>query len=61
MTNGEDQDHKERIRSYHYWMANWRESGKVRNVHMGSCGKKDAEAALQKARKVKADALRSES
>ena len=52
---------KKGSRSYLYWMANWREGGKVRNVHLGSCKKLDAEAALQKARKVKADALRSES
>ena len=52
---------KKGSRSYLYWMANWREGGKVRNVHLGSCTKLDAEAALQKARKVKADALRSES
>ena len=51
---------KKGSRSYLYWMANWREGGKVRNVHLGSCKKLDAEAALQKARKVKADALRSE-
>jgi len=30
---------------------------KVHNVHLGSCGKLDAEAALQKARKMKAEAL----
>ena len=52
---------KKGSRSYLYWMANWREGRKVRNVHLGSCKKLDAEAALQKARKVKADALRSES
>ena len=52
---------KKGSRSYLYWMANWREGGKVRNVHLGSCKKLDAKAALQKARKVKADALRSES
>jgi len=52
---------KKGSRSYLYWMANWREGGKVRNVHLGSCKKLDTEAALQKARKVKADALRSES
>jgi len=44
-------------RSYRYWMANWREGGKVRNVHLGSCSKMDAETALQKARELKAAAL----
>jgi hypothetical protein len=44
-------------RSYHYWMATWRESGKVRNVHLGNCGKMDEETAKQKARSMKAAAL----
>jgi len=44
-------------RSYHYWMATWRESGKVRNVHLGNCGKMDEETAKQKARAMKAAAL----
>ncbi len=43
--------------SYRYWMATWREDGKSRNVHLGSCAKMDAQAALQKARKMKAEAL----
>jgi hypothetical protein len=48
---------KKGSRAYHYWMANWREDGKVRNVHLGSCEELDAEAALQKARAIKAVAL----
>ena len=48
---------KKGSRSYHYWMATWREGGKTRNVHLGSYAKMDAEAALQKARKEKARAL----
>ena len=48
---------KKGTRSYFYWMASWREGGKVRNVHLGSCRKVDHETALQKARKVKAGAL----
>ncbi len=44
-------------KTYLYWMASWREGGKVRNVHLGSCKKVDHETALQKARKVKAEAL----
>ena len=43
--------------TYLYWMASWREGGKVRNVHLGSCKKVDHETALQKARKIKAEAL----
>ena len=44
-------------RSYHYWMATWRENRKVRNVHLGNCGKMDEETAKQKARAMKAAAL----
>ena len=44
-------------RTYTYWMASWREGGKMRNVHLGSSRKMDAEAARQKARKMKAEAL----
>ena len=44
-------------RTYHYWMANWREEGKVQNVHLGSCEKMSQNEALQKARKLKAEAL----
>jgi hypothetical protein len=43
--------------SYSYWMSSWREGGKTRNVHLGSCKKMDAEAARQKARAMKAEAL----
>ena len=48
---------KKGTQSYFYWIASWREGGKVRNVHLGSCKKVDHEAALQKARKMKAGAL----
>jgi hypothetical protein len=48
---------KKGSRSYRYWMANWREGGKVRNVHLGSCGNIDEETARQKARAIKAEAL----
>ena len=48
---------KKGSRNYHYWMANWREGGKVRNVHLGSCEKMSQSEALQKARKLKAEAL----
>ncbi len=44
-------------RPYSYWMASWREGGKTRNVHLGSSRKMDAEAARQKARERKAEAL----
>ena len=48
---------KKGSRTYHYWMATWRECGRTRNVHLGSCAKMDAESALQKARSMKAEAL----
>ncbi len=41
-----------------YWMASWREGSNVRNVHLGSCRRMDASAAKQKAKKMKAEALR---
>jgi hypothetical protein len=44
-------------RSYHYWMATWRAGGKMRNVHLGNCGKMVEETAKQKARSMKDAAL----
>lgn len=43
--------------TYGYWMASWREDDRVRNVHIGSCARMDEETAMQKARKMKAEAL----
>jgi regulator of replication initiation timing len=48
---------KKGTKTYTYWMVSWREGEKVRNVHLGSSRKMDAEAAKQKARKMKAEAL----
>ena len=48
---------KKGSKTYTYWMASWREGNKVRNVHLGSSRKIDAEAARQKAQKMKAEAL----
>jgi hypothetical protein len=48
---------KKGSKKYTYWMASWREGDKVRNVHLGSSRKIDAEAARQKAQKMKAEAL----
>jgi hypothetical protein len=45
---------KKGSKSYTYWMASWREGGKVHNVHLGSCRKISEEEALQKAREMKA-------
>jgi hypothetical protein len=50
-------DTKKGSKKYTYWMATWREDGKIRNVHIGSCEKMDKETAEQKARKLKAEAL----
>jgi len=44
-------------KSYQYWVVSWREGGKVRNVHLGSCKKLDKEAAMQKALAIKKAAL----
>jgi hypothetical protein len=44
-------------KTYGYLMASWREGDRVRNVHLGSCAKVDSEMAMQKARKMKAEAL----
>jgi hypothetical protein len=52
-----EKDTKKGVRTYGYWMASWRESGRVRHVYLGSCRKIGQEAALQKARKMKAQAL----
>ncbi len=48
---------KKGSKKYTYWMASWRKGDKTRNIHLGSCRKLDAQAALQKARAMKADAL----
>ena len=48
---------KKGIKTYLYWMASWREGEKVQNVHLGSCRKMDHKTALQKARKMKREAL----
>ena len=48
---------KKGSKTYTYWMASWREGNKVRNAHLGSSRKIDAEAARQKAQKMKAEVL----
>lgn len=52
-----DKETKKGRKTYTYWMASWREGDKVRNVHLGSSNKMDAEAARQKASRLKAEAL----
>jgi hypothetical protein len=48
---------KKGSKTYTYWMASWREGDRTRNVHLGSTKKIDAEAARQKAGRMKAEAL----
>ena len=48
---------KKGTQSYLYWMASWREGGKVKHVHLGSCRKVDHETALQKAKAMKVAVL----
>jgi hypothetical protein len=48
---------KKSNRIYYYWKATWLEGNRTRNVYLGSCAMVDADAALQKARAMKAEAL----
>jgi regulator of replication initiation timing len=48
---------KGEARTYKYWYASWWEGDRARNVYLGSVAKLSEEAALEKARKMKADAL----
>jgi len=52
-----EKDTKKGVRTYSYWMASWRESGRARHAYLGSCRKISQEAAMQKARGMKAEAL----
>lgn len=44
-------------KKYRRWLAGWREGDRVRKVYLGSCRKLSQAEALQKARKMKAEAL----
>lgn len=44
-------------KKYTYWMATWREDGRVKNVYLGSTRKVTRDQALEKAKKLKARAL----
>ena len=52
-----EKDTKKGVKTYSYWMASWRESGRVRHAYLGSCRKISREAAMQRARGMKAEAL----
>jgi hypothetical protein len=44
-------------KTYSYYMASWRKGKKVKNVYLGSSQKLSRDAALQKARALKREAL----
>jgi hypothetical protein len=44
-------------KKYGRWTAGWREGDKIRKVYLGSCRKMNHGEALQKARKMKREAL----
>ncbi len=48
---------KGEARTYKYWYASWWEGDRARNVYLGSVAKLSEEAALAKAKKMKAEAL----
>lgn len=48
---------KGETKTYVYWYASWWEGSRARNVYLGSTRKLSEEAALVKARKIKAKAL----
>jgi hypothetical protein len=48
---------KGEARTYTYWYASWWEGDRARNVYLGSTAKLSEAAALEKARKMKAEAL----
>jgi hypothetical protein len=48
---------KKGSRTCYYWMATWGEGSPTRNVHLGSCASMDADAALQKAKAMKAEIM----
>jgi uncharacterized NAD(P)/FAD-binding protein YdhS len=55
-----EKETKKGVKTYGYWMASWRESGRIRHVYLGSCRKISREAAMQKARAMKAAYLERE-
>ncbi len=44
-------------RTYYRWVASWREGERTKKIYLGSCNKMSRSDALQKARRVKAEAL----
>jgi len=50
-------DTKKGAKAYTYFMATWREGGKLRNVYLGSSQRMSREEAQEKARALKREAL----
>jgi hypothetical protein len=50
-------DTKNGVKTYTYFMASWREGGKLRNVYLGSSQRMSREQAQDKARALKREAL----
>ena len=50
-------DTKKGVKTYTYFMASWREGGKLRNVYLGSSQRMSREEAQEKARALKREAL----
>jgi hypothetical protein len=48
-------------KTYYRWVCSWQEGNKTVTKYLGSCKKMSQAEALKKARKMKADALRSKS
>ena len=48
---------KKGAKAYTYFMASWREGGKMRNVYLGSSQKMSREEAQERARALKREAL----
>ena len=50
-------DTKKGAKAYTYYLASWREGGKLKNVYLGSSQKMSREQAQEKARALKREAL----
>ena len=50
-------DTKKGVKAYTYYLASWREGGKLRNVYLGSSQRMSREEAQEKARALKREAL----
>jgi hypothetical protein len=50
-------DTKKGVKAYTYYLASWREGGKLKNVYLGSSQRMSREEAQEKARALKREAL----